>query len=201
MHILRKIGLPRLPSRDRNVIFLAVGGIVLFIILFFVVLSPLRRALADKKKQWQELEVQLISNRKKLDSFKIDKAALENKAAALRRRLPCKSPTSAILEELTKKGKGLNIDFISISPQSAEPVRSGQDISGASRCQVLPISINMRASYKSLGEYLSLLENLESSFAIVKEFQVTKDERTFPKLIVNMKVYTYVMEEAGNGEE
>jgi len=105
------------------------------------------------------------------------------------------------LDELTKKGKELNIDFISISPQSAEPIKSGQEISGAPRCKMLAININMRASYKSLGEYLGLLENLESSFAIVKEFQVTKDERTFPKLIVNMKIYTYVMEEAGNGEK
>ena len=175
-----------------------IAGIVIFLILFAVILAPARRELAEKKKRWRELEAQIIAGRNKLSAFKLDKAGVEAKVEELRKRLPSKSPTSAILEELAKKGKGLNIDFISISPQPAEPL---PDITTAFDCKVLPIGIKMRATYRSLGDYLGLLDNLESSFAAVPEFQATKDERMFPKLTVDMKVFTYVLEEAESGQE
>ncbi|MDD4879721.1 MAG: type 4a pilus biogenesis protein PilO, partial [Candidatus Omnitrophica bacterium] len=157
-----------------------------------------RRDLAEKKKIWRELNAQLTIGRNKLSGFKLDKAAVEAKVLELRKRLPSKSPTPAILEELAKKGKGLNIDFISISPQQAEPLPG---MTTAFDCKVLPINIKMRATYRSLGDYLGMLDNLESSFAAVPEFQAAKDERTFPKLIVDMKVFTYTLEEAESGQE
>ena len=175
-----------------------IAGIVIFLVLFAVILAPVRRELAEKKKKYRELEVQLTAGRSKLSAIKLDKAGVEAKVEELRRRLPSKSPTPAILEELSKKGKGLNIEFISISPQPAEPL---PDITAAFNCKVLTISINMRATYKNLGDYLGLLDNLESSFAVVPEFQATKDERIFPKLIVDMKVYTYILEEAESGQK
>ncbi len=208
MHILKKTGVLRLDgwrdsfTKNKRTAALVIGGIAIFLVLFLVILAPTRGELAVKKKKWRELETQLLAGRSKLDNFKVDKSAVEAKVEELRRRLPPKSPTSAILEELTKKGRQLNIDFVSISPLSEEPLSQlQQDAVSMLKCKVLPISISMRATYKSLGEYFGLIDNLESSFATVSEFRVTKDERTFPKLIVDMKVYTYVLEEAENGQK
>jgi Tfp pilus assembly protein PilO len=205
MRVLKKNGVSLLDAwqdimaKNRKMAAPVICGIVIFLILFFVVLAPTRRELADKKKRWRELETLLLAGRNKLDNFKVDKPAVEAKVEELRRRLPSKSPTSAILEELTKKGRQLNIDFISIAPKPQESLpQLQQDVASMLKCRVLPISINMRATYKNLGEYLGLIENLESSFATVNEFQVTKDERIFPKLIINMNIYTYVLEEAGS---
>ena len=197
MLVLKNTGL----MKNRTAVAI-IAGIVIFLILFAVVLAPARRELAEKKKRWRELEAQLTAGRNKLSAFKLDKAGVEAKVEELRKRLPPKSPTGAILEELSRKGKGLNIDFISITPQSAEPDEQLQQYLPAKfKCEALPISINMRATYKSLGEYLGQIDDLESSFAAVPEFQATKDEKTFPKLTVEMKVYTYILEEVESGQK
>ncbi len=194
MLVLKKMG----SFKENKAAIAVISGIVVFIVLFAVIFAPARKDLAGKKKMYRELEVQLTDGRNKLSVVKSDKAGVEAKVGELRRRLPPKSPTAEILEELSKKGKGLNIDFISISPQLAEPL---PDVSAAFNCKALPITIKMKAAYKSLGDYLGSLDNLESSFVTVPEFQVTKDERTFPKLTVDMKVYTYILEEAESGQE
>ena len=159
-------------------------------------LAPTRRDLAEKKKKWRGLEVQLVADRAKIANFEVDKATVEAKVEDLRRRIPPKSPTSAILEELTKRGKQLNIDFISITPQQPQ-----LDLKVAPDCEILPITISMKATYRSLGEYLGQIESLQSSFATVSEFQVTRDERTYPKLAVNMKINTYMLKKDDSGQK
>lgn len=207
MRVLKKSGAvtpgrQHFAEKNMKMVISAAIGIAIFLILFFVILAPAGRELADRKKKWKELEVRLVEGRGKLDAFKFDKPDIKKELEELRRRLPSKSPTSAILEELTKKGKGLNIDFISITPQPAEQdQRLRQDPASESKCKILPININMRSSYKSFGEYLGLLENLDSSFATVGEFQVARDDRTFPKLTVNMRIYTYILEGAESGQK
>lgn len=202
MLVLKKTAITGFIAKNKKAIMTVAVGIAVFIILFFVVLSPTRRDLAEKKKAWREMEGQVIDGRRKLDTFKVDKAAVEPKVNELRKRLPSKSPTSAVLEELTKKGRELNIEFVAIAPQQEEALpQFQQDAEALLNCKVLPIVINMRATYKSLGEFLGQLENLESSFATVNEFQVSKDDRTFPKLVVNMRIYTYVLQEAESGKE
>lgn len=192
MLVLKKIDM----AKHRKTVILIISGIIIFFILYFVVLAPTRREIAGKNRKWRDLKVQLVTARNKMENFKVDKPAVEAKAEELRRRLPSKSPTSIILEELTKKGKQLNMEFVSIAPQQLQ-----QDIVAGAECKVVPININMKATYRDLGEYLGLIENLESSFATVKEFQATKDENTFPKLKVNMRIYTYVLEEDESGQK
>lgn len=192
MLVLKKIDM----AKNRKIVIPIIAGIIIFLILFFVVLAPTRKEIAGKNKKWRELKTQLVAARSKLENFKVDKPTIEAKVEELRRRLPSKSPTSMILEELTKKGKQLNIEFVSIAPQQLQ-----QDIVAESECKVVPININMKATYRDLGEYLGLVENLESSFATVKGFEATKDERTFPKLTVNMRIYTYVLEEGQGGQK
>ncbi len=182
-------------AKNKKMAIPVISGVLLFLVLFLVMLAPTRRELSEKRKKWRELEVQLIAGRDKLSSFKVDKATVEAKVEDLRRRIPPKSPTSAILEELTKRGKQLNIDFVSIAPQLLQ-----RDTTVAPDCEVLPININMRATYRSLGEYLGQIENLQSSFATVSEFQVAKDERTYPKLAVNMRINTYILKKDESGQ-
>lgn len=201
MRVLKISGVPltdtlrEIAAKNRKMAIPVISGVLLFLALFFVMLAPTRRELTDKRRKWRELEVQLKADRAKLANFRIDKATVEAKVEDLRRRIPPKSPTSAILEELTKRGKQLNIDFVSITPQQLQ-----KDTTVAPDCEVLPIIINMRATYKGLGEYLGQIENLQSSFATVNEFQVTKDERTYPKLVVNMRINTYILKKDESGQ-
>ncbi len=199
MRILNKIPAPTITEKQKKIIILILGGFVLFTVLFFLVLGPLRKSVSSKKEQWKRIEAQLMDNQAKLKLFsKIDKASVEAELEELQKRLPSRSPVSAVLDELTKRGKELKIDFIAITPQ---PERAMAQASKASlKYSILPIEIRMRATCMSLCEYLGILENLESTFATVGEFNVRKDEKTFPKLDARVVVYTYILE-AERGEK
>ncbi|KPK38175.1 MAG: hypothetical protein AMJ78_10370 [Omnitrophica WOR_2 bacterium SM23_29] len=180
--------------RKRNIHVLIISGVILFAVLFSLMLTPLRNSIAIKKTEWKKLEAQLIAGRAKLDNFsKLDKSEIDAQLEVLRGKLPSGSPTSAVLDELTKRGKELNIEFISITPK-LEKVPSKTKTATALNYKILPIEINMKATYRSLAEYLGILENLESSFATVGEFQIRKDEKIYPKLSIRLVVYTYIIE-------
>lgn len=196
MRILNRIILPSVSGRKVNILVAIFGGLILFTVLFLLLLAPIRRSIAVKKDEWKRLDAQLTENRAKLQSSsKADKSAIETKLEDLRIRLPAKSPTAAILDELTKRGKELSIEFISITPQEGKAISPPQATPGALRYKMLPIEINMRAAYRNLGEYLGIVENLETGFATVGEFHVKKDEKAPPKLIVRLVVYAYTLED------
>lgn len=185
-------------GKKKNVHIMILAGVLLFAVLFLLLLTPLKKTIARKKEEWKKLETQLIAGRTKLDTYlRLDKPRIDAQFEELRKKLPSKSPTSAILEELTKRGKELNIEFVSITPQPERYVQGTQMTPPALKCKILPIEINMRATYRNLTEYLNLLENLESSLATVGGFQIRKDESIFPKLIVRLVVYTYIIEAEG----
>jgi Tfp pilus assembly protein PilO len=193
MRILKKIAWRPLGTKKVNVFVAIGGGLLLFIVLSLLLLAPMRKSIAVKKDEWKKMDTRLIENRTKLaSSLKTDKSAIEAELDALRRRLPSQSSTSAVLDELTRQGKGLNIEFVSIMPQEEKAIISQQ---GKLKYKILPIEINMKAGYRNLGEYLGVVERLDSNFATVGEFQVRKDPKAPPKLNVRLVVYTYILED------
>lgn len=197
MRILNKVILHSISGRKVNIFVAIFGGFILFTVLFLLLLAPIRRSVAVKKYEWKRLGAQLSENRAKIQSSsKTDKSAIETQLEDLRRRLPAKSSAAAILDELTKRGKELNIEFVSITPQEGRAISPPQgDNAGALKYKILPIEINMRGGYRNLGEYLGIVENLETGFATVGEFHVKKDEKAPPKLIVRLVVYAYTLED------
>ncbi|MFA5336193.1 MAG: type 4a pilus biogenesis protein PilO [Candidatus Omnitrophota bacterium] len=197
MRILNRITLPTGLIAKKRVIIPVAAGIIAFAVLFALVLSPTQKKIASKRKEWKSLEAQLSESRVKQSmAYKIDKAGIEAEAALLKRRLPSKSDTSAIIDELTRKGKALNIEFITIDPQEERSATPGSRQSAEGfRYSVMPIDIDMRATFRSTGEYLNAIDNLESGFATVDNVQISKDIRIFPKLKVRMTVSTYSIEE------
>jgi len=196
VRILNRIILPSVSGRKVNVFVAIFGALILFTVLFLLLLAPVRRSVAVKKDEWKRLEVQLAENRARLQSFsKTDKSAIEAELEDLRGRLPLKSSTADILNELTKRGKELSVEFISIAPQEGKAISPPQGTSGALKYKILPIEINMRAGYRNLGEYLGVVENLGSGFATVGEFRIGKDPQAPPKLNIRLVVYTYILED------
>lgn len=196
MHILNKITWRSIPGKKINIFIAIGGGLVLFIALFLLLLAPVRRSIAVKKEEWKKLEAQIIENRSKIDSLaRIDKSAIESELEDLRRKLPSKSSASAVLDELTKRGRELNIELISIAPQDGKTISPSENPAGALKYKILPIEINMRAGYRSLGEYLGIVEKLDTGFATVGGFQIAKDPKAPPKLNVRLVVYTYILED------
>lgn len=197
MRILNRITLPSGLFTKKKPIAVAAAGATAFAVLFMLVLSPTQKKITSSKKEWKETEARLAESRiKQSAAYKIDKAGIEAEAASLRRKLPPRIDTSAIIDELTRKGKALNIEFITIDPREEKRATPGSRQSADGfRYSVLPIGIDMRASFRSIGEYLNAIDNLESGFATVDNVQISKDDRIFPKLKVRMTVSAYSIEE------
>lgn len=193
MQLFQKITAQLSKASRKELLMLIFGGLLLFIGLFLLFLTPLARAIAIKKDAWKKFEVQLVQGRIKSEYFyKMDKTAVESLSEQMRKRLPTKSQTSAILEELTSRGKELGIEFVSITPLLDRiAAQTAQATGWTLKFDIIPFEINMRATYKGFGEYLGVLENLESTFATTGEFQVRKEERIYPKLNIRLIVYTY----------
>lgn len=199
MRILNKLRVTSVFKKKAGVILSL--GLILFFIVYIMLMIPLRRSIILDKNEYNKLETRIAEGRQRLDFIsKIDKALIESQFDKLNKRLPSKSPISAILEELTERGKEFNIEFISVTP-IAEKTITLASREGKAIYRVLPIEINMRAGYKDIGEYIGVLENLESSFATISEFQINKDESISPsRLKVRMILYTY-MSSAENKNE
>lgn len=197
MRILNRITLPSGLLARKKAIAMSAAGIIVFAVVFALVISPTQKKIISKKKEWKEMEATLAESRiKQSAAYKIDKAGIEAESASLKRKLPSKSNVSAVIDELTRKGKALNIEFITIDPQEERSATPGSRQSADGfRYSVLPIDIDMRASFRSIGEYLHAVDNLESGFATVDNVQISKDDRIFPKLKVRMTVSVYSIEE------
>lgn len=201
MHLLNRISLLSLKNDRRNAFVIIGAGLVLFSLLFILILTPLRRSIAVKEKKWKELEVRLLGGRSKLtSSFKSDIKALKAQLAASKKRLPLgEFSTSDVLNELTKRAKQLNIEFISIAPR-LETTIAPRTAAGTLRYKIVPIEINMSGTYKNIGRYLGGLEDMENIFATAGVFKIIKNEKTFPRLNAKLVVYTYIIKDDGGKE-
>ena len=178
---------------DKKNMFAAVAaGIAVLAAVFLLEFAWFGGKIAAKKAEWKKVETCLNECRILLSpSNKIDKAAVEAKAEELRRKLPRKSSMAAVLNELTDRGQELGIDFAVINPQDerADYLVS----SGGMHYKVVPITVDMKATFKSMVEYADRIENLDSTFATIDNIRVSKDGRTYPKLNVKMTVFTYIL--------
>ena len=92
---------------------------------------------------------------------------------------------SQALDEITRKGKEAGISFVSITPH---PVQN----SPASELKVLPIELETKSPYKSLGIFLGDLQASQLIFPTIHHFNV-KPEPSNPGLVVTrILLYVYL---------
>lgn len=202
MRLLDRIRDLSVLRKKKNAYLVIIGGVGLVVVSFSLIFTPLKISFTIKRSEWKKIEAQLIVTRPTLDSYsKLDKSRLDAQLEELRKRLPSKDPTSTILDELTKRGKELNIEFVTITPQLEKIPTATQTATSKLKYKILPIEINMKATYRNLAEYLGILENLENGFTTVGGFQIRKDEKIFPKLNVKLVVHTYILPEDKGGQK
>ncbi|GEM_PF-3195434 len=142
---------------------------------------PLASQINFKKKEWQNLERDLIIARE----FIFKKDDLGRKGHILSRQ-----EISLAIDEITRVGRKQKINFISISPQGI------QDVSGAPyRC--LPIELELESEYKDLGSFLGALKELRESFVTVRNFKIVRHGTVYSLLQSKIIIDLYVKGEEG----
>jgi Tfp pilus assembly protein PilO len=158
-----------------------VGGIIAIIAagIYLLFYSPLMKELRKDYSEYRAINSELIKAQDYIESVKEVKV----KSAILTGK-----DFSFVIDELTKKGKSEDIDFISMTPREAER-KKGQ------RYDVLPIEMEIKSDYAQIVAFLGSLDQLESSLITVREFTMKPDEKNpntcMTKLIVNMHLLGY----------
>ena len=172
--ILEKISKVEL-TRERLIIASA-GATVFIALLFYLFLyNPLINRIKPVRLECASVENELAELRQAI-------AALETKEA--RQVTSSEEDVAFAIEELTRFGKSIGVNFISMTP--------GQLEDRDNLHKVLPVELELGSTYKELGEFFALLEGLRESLVTVSSFTVVTDNkqphRLKTKLIIDIHI-------------
>jgi len=103
-----------------------------------------------------------------------------------KRSLPTQEGISIAIDELTRRGRTLGINFISISPQKIEEVQGLP-------YRLLPICMELESRYEEFGRFLGALEELGESVVTIESFEIERDERVLPKVRTKLVAEMYLI--------
>lgn len=152
-----------------------------FIFLFFIFVRPLFVKIHSMRKELRSISQELNSARNIIKSTD----DLEEKGHVLARE-----EISLAIDEITKKGKALNINIISISPQEIEGLEG-------SSYQRLPIHMDLESEYKDTGLFFGAMERLKQSIVTLRSFAIQRDEDILPLMKSKVVLDIYVEGESG----
>ena len=155
-----------------------IAGVVLAIIVYYSLMASLFSKVRRVGGEVKALEREMAAARQAIGS----QEKFQQTGDLLTRR-----KISLAIDEITKVGATLNIDFLSISPQKIMKPKG-------SKYPALPIRMNLQCGYKDLGLFLGALEELKQSIITVKSFQVEVNQQILPQIKTDLIVEVYLRE-------
>ena len=161
-----------------KLIIATVGAAVVILLGFYLFLC---NPLVNKIKP---VRLECISVENELSQLRAAIAAV--KTEEVKEITASEEDVAFAIDELTRKGKSIGINFISMTPRQIED--------RGARHKVLPVEIEIESAYKELGVFLGLLEELKESLITVSSFTIVADSkkphRLKTKLVMNIHIAT-----------
>ena len=155
---------------------IAIGVVVVIAIgVYLLIYGPLIHKLKAEHSICRDVELQALQMRNKIGSLK----ALDAKKGLIKEK-----DISFTINELTKKGKMIGVDFVSIKPGRIE--RKGIPY------RILPIEIEIKSTYEELGMLLGSLVELERSVITARDFNITTDRESAVRLRASLTINVYL---------
>jgi len=149
---------------------LVMGGVILTGAVLYVLCAPLLSKVRALTTEVKALDSELAAVREVLDKGK----TIKRGAGFLPR-----NEVSLAIDEITKVGATMNINFLSTNPQKIR-------LPEQSKYPVLPIRMEIQSEYEDLGAFFGALENLEKSVVTVRGFSVRGDAMALPRLVTDI---------------
>ena len=92
---------------------------------------------------------------------------------------------SPVLDEVTRKGKEAGINFVSITPH---PMEKPEGLP----FRILPVELETKSTYKSLGIFLGDLQEMDSAFLTIKHFGVKVNPSNPAQVVAGVTLYLYL---------
>ncbi len=145
------------------------------IILIFVYI-PLMIKLHNAANKLHEVQTELLNQHSAIAALE----KLNTKGQMIQR-----NEVSLAIAELTEKGRGLGLNFSSISPRQLQKTTQAG-------IRKLPISFTIESEYKNVGQFLAYVEGFSRSIAEVESLSIRPRENNLSKLSAELVLNLYV---------
>lgn len=174
----------KLDKKQAAIIIGAIFAAIVFILILFVY-RPLAVKIRSRENALETIERKLVQTR-----------GIIKAGGNLRRegRLIARKEISLSLDEITRTGRMLNINFLSINPREIEKLEGYA-------YRRLPIYMDLKSKYKDIGIFLGALEELRESIVTVRKFEIERNEKILPLLKSKLVLEMYLEGEGRGGKE
>jgi len=159
-------------------ILVPISGIVLIAVIFIIMIGPLFGRVRKAGEEANALEREMIAAR---DSMKTRGKFQKTGNLITRQRV------SLAIDEITRIGATLEINFLSISPQ---PITKTVN----SKYPILLIQMDLRSEYENLGNFLGALEKLQESIVTIRSFEMNYNQKVSSKIETELVVEIHLRE-------
>ena len=173
----------------------ALAALLIFLLLAYL---PSRKAvrmmasqLEDAEKQINEIEAILGSSKSMDEGMQL----LRQRFQKIDARFSLKQEDS--LRLLSEGARRFNVEIISVKPQAKtaflDEKNNELSIEGKA-CMRLPVSLEMRSSYKDLVRYLRYLRDSYPALTAIERLRAAKDQSGLSRLNVSLDIELYLFQ-------
>ncbi|MBN1521767.1 MAG: type 4a pilus biogenesis protein PilO [Candidatus Aureabacteria bacterium] len=165
---------------------LFVGVVVFGSVVIYPSFTQMIRKKQELDKKQEEVDNVSKTIVKGMTQFKKEFEDLEKEYENLTEKLPLKNSFPELLNQISRQTEALPVEVIAIN-------RLQEKEDAQLNVVRVPVIIDLITDYKTLGNYLKSLEDIEIAVTI-RRLVIIKDEKNLvpPRLRVNLELETYV---------
>ncbi len=179
---VKKIDLARFSSRERMLMVATATAVAVFLLVFIYL--PAHRQVLALTQEHEQLRQELVGLERQLDE--VQKKSQWMKGHKLDESVKFAGlygqSLSLILEELNRLAGATAIDFLSVRPEKVEEKGT---------LQAQSVLIDLRSTFKSMGKYLQMLENLPRMINI-RNLKVEADPSEASHVLIHLYLTVYL---------
>jgi Tfp pilus assembly protein PilO len=182
---VKKIDLARFSSRERMLMVATATAVGIFLLVYIYL--PAHRQVSSLAREHEQLRQELVGLERDLDEaqksfqwmkrIQHDESGESVKFAGLYGQ-----SLSLILEELNRLAGSTAVDFLSVRPEKTEEKGT---------LQAQSVLIDLRSTFKSVGRYLQMLENLPRTINI-RNLKVEADPSEASQVLIHLYLTVYL---------
>jgi Tfp pilus assembly protein PilO len=175
-------------SRNQKSIIFSSGLFVFTIIFALFFFKPFTKKFMATSKMMKKVtqdRIIVTSTVNSIPQMRLEKMKQEEELIKLSRRLPSEDKIPAIISQISDKTSELKVTVLSITAGDK------YDLEGKP-VMAKPIFIDLMTDIKTLSEYLSMIEEIETAVAVKNVFVMPKPGLEPPDLSVRIQVETYI---------
>lgn len=164
-------------TKQQLVVIVSVAVAVALLGIYFILFRPLINKLKLLHLECNGLETGVLQARDAISSLKLKE---------LKKEFASEADVSLAIEELTKEGKAKGINFISLTPKQIERQQAS--------CKILPVDLELEASYVMLGDFLGKLDDLNRSLVRIRKLNIVLNKPNPKMLTARLSLDMYLSE-------